>query len=84
MVARDPHRFVNELDTAVGSASYFRSFAGTYVPYVMSSGLLSPEEPEAWLTAQRQAMETEHFSRHATITRNWRAAFSAAESKRDA
>jgi SAM-dependent methyltransferase len=45
----------------IGSASYFKSFAEAYVPYVTRSGLLPPEAVEAWLTAQREAMENGTF-----------------------
>jgi SAM-dependent methyltransferase len=45
----------------IGHGSYFKSFAETYLPYVTMAGLLSVEEAEAWLTAQRQAMENGTF-----------------------
>jgi SAM-dependent methyltransferase len=45
----------------IGNASYFKSFAETYAPYVTKAGLLPPESVEAWLTAQRQSMESGTF-----------------------
>lgn len=45
----------------IGSASYFRSLAETYAPYVKSSGLLSGKAVDVWLTEQHQAMENGSF-----------------------
>jgi SAM-dependent methyltransferase len=45
----------------IGSGSYFRSFAETYVPYVTRAGLLPTESVEAWLAAQRRAMDDGTF-----------------------
>ena len=45
----------------IGSASYFKSFAQTYVPYVTKAGLLPVETVEAWLSAQQRAMEDGTF-----------------------
>jgi SAM-dependent methyltransferase len=45
----------------IGSGSYFKSFAETYVPYVIRAGLLSTEGVEAWLDEQRQAMDSGTF-----------------------
>lgn len=45
----------------IGSASYFRSFAETYAPMVVASGLLPAEEVERWLALQRAAMEDGTF-----------------------
>jgi hypothetical protein len=45
----------------IGKASYFRSFAETYVPFVIKAGLFSAEAAEAWLRAQHQSMEDGTF-----------------------
>lgn len=45
----------------IGNGSYFKSFAETYVPYVIRASLLPAEAVEAWLTAQRQAMDNGTF-----------------------
>jgi len=45
----------------IGSASYFRSFAETYVSYVIQSGMIPEDAVSAWMTAQRQAMENGTF-----------------------
>lgn len=38
----------------IGSGSYFKSFAETYAPYVVSAGLIAEEAVTAWLDAQMQ------------------------------
>lgn len=45
----------------IGTASYFRSFAETYVPYVKRAGLLPTQAVELWLKEQRQAMSNGTF-----------------------
>ncbi len=40
----------------IGSASYFKSFAETYAPYMAKAGLSSAAAVDTWLAAQRQAM----------------------------
>lgn len=57
-----------ELDAAwgeavveVGQASYFKSFAETYVPYVKKSGMLPEQSIDAWYNEQLQAMENGTF-----------------------
>jgi hypothetical protein len=40
----------------IGHGSYFRTFAETYVPYVVKGELVAAEQAEAWLAAQRQAI----------------------------
>ncbi|MES9970868.1 MAG: methyltransferase domain-containing protein [Candidatus Thiodiazotropha sp.] len=45
----------------IGKASYFKSFAETYAPYVSNSGLMTPSEVENWLYVQQQAMESGTF-----------------------
>lgn len=45
----------------IGKGSYFRSFAETYAPYVAKAGFFSAEEVEAWLGAQRRAMDDGSF-----------------------
>ncbi|MDP2824291.1 MAG: methyltransferase domain-containing protein [Sulfuritalea sp.] len=45
----------------IGTASYFRSFAETYAPYIVKAGLFSAEAVGVWLAAQRQAMEDGTF-----------------------
>lgn len=44
--------------TEIGSASYFRSFAQTYVPYVHRAGLLSKDKIDEWVEKQNCAMES--------------------------
>lgn len=41
----------------IGSGSYFKSFAETYVPYVVKAGLLPEAAVETWLGDQQQAIE---------------------------
>lgn len=57
-----------ELDSAwgetvveIGQASYFKSFAETYVPYVKKSGTLPKQSIDAWHREQRDAMENGTF-----------------------
>lgn len=45
----------------IGSGSYFRSFAETYASYVIQSGMISEDSVSAWMTTQRQAMESGTF-----------------------
>lgn len=45
----------------IGNASYFKSFAETYAPYVKRAGLLPAQAVEVWLDEQRQAMENRTF-----------------------
>ncbi len=45
----------------IGSGSYFRSFAETYVPYVKRAEMLPEAVVDEWLQAQRQAMEDGTF-----------------------
>lgn len=45
----------------IGGGSYFRSFAETYVPFVIEAGLLPAEAVESWLAVQRQAMDDGMF-----------------------
>lgn len=41
----------------IGDASFFKSFAETYVPYVKSAGLLPTQAVDIWLDEQRKAMK---------------------------
>jgi len=45
----------------IGQASYFKSFAETYVPYVKQAGLLPERAMEVWHNEQSQAMENGTF-----------------------
>lgn len=45
----------------IGTGSYFRSFAETYVPYVAKAGLVSAPAAEAWLATQREAIQNGTF-----------------------
>ena len=45
----------------IGDGSYFKSFAETYAPYVVSSGLVPKDAVSDWLTTQRQAMRRGTF-----------------------
>lgn len=45
----------------IGSGSYFRSFAETYVPYVKRAEMLPEAAVDEWLQAQRRAMEDGTF-----------------------
>ena len=45
----------------IGKASYFLSFAETYVPYVKTAGLLPSQAVDVWLDDQRLAIETSRF-----------------------
>ena len=46
-----------EAVTEIGTGSFFRSFAETYAPLVADAGLLATETVQAWLDAQRRAIE---------------------------
>lgn len=45
----------------IGTASYFSSFAETYLQYVVSAGLLPSSQVDTWLATQRRAMENGTF-----------------------
>ena len=45
----------------IGNGSYFKSFAETYVPFVMKAGLLPMQAVETWLGEQQLAMENGTF-----------------------
>lgn len=45
----------------IGTASYFRSFAETYVPYVVQAGSLPESSVDEWLQDQRRAMDDGTF-----------------------
>ncbi len=45
----------------IGNASYFKSFAETYVPYVKKAGLLPERAVDVWHKEQHQAMENGTF-----------------------
>ena len=45
----------------IGSGSYFRSFAETYVPYVAKASLVSAAAAEAWLATQCEAIQNGTF-----------------------
>ncbi|MES9993711.1 MAG: methyltransferase domain-containing protein [Candidatus Thiodiazotropha sp.] len=45
----------------IGKASYFKSFAETYAPYVVNAGLYSSKEVDTWLSLQRDAMDKGTF-----------------------
>lgn len=47
--------------TEIGSGSFFRTFAETYAPLVKEAGLLPDATVDAWLDAQRQALEDGTF-----------------------
>ena len=47
--------------TEIGSASYFKSFAETYAPFITKAGLLPVATVEAWLDHQQQSMQNESF-----------------------
>lgn len=41
----------------IGHASFFKSFAETYVPYVIKSGMVPAGEASEWLAEQQRAMD---------------------------
>lgn len=45
----------------IGKASYFRSFAETYAPFVIKAGTLPANVVESWLAEQRHAMDDRTF-----------------------
>lgn len=45
----------------IGLASYFKTFAETYAPYVKSSGEFSGQAVDIWLKEQKKAMENGTF-----------------------
>lgn len=47
--------------TEIGKASYFRSFAETYAPFVVKAGMLPAQVVDSWLAVQHQAMEDGTF-----------------------
>jgi SAM-dependent methyltransferase len=55
------HQAWGDAVVEIGKGSYFRSFAETYVPFVVKAGLFSADSAEAWLRAQHQSMEDGTF-----------------------
>ena len=55
------HQAWGDAVVEIGKGSYFRSFAETYVPFVIKAGLFSAEAAEGWLKAQRQSMDDGTF-----------------------
>lgn len=47
--------------TEIGSGSFFKTFAETYVSYVIDAGFLPADEVRTWHDAQKQAMENGTF-----------------------
>ena len=47
--------------TEIGNASFFRSFAETYVPYVINGGLVGADKVRAWHSLQEAAMDNGTF-----------------------
>mgnify|MGYP001328513969 CR=1 FL=1 len=47
--------------TEIGNASFFKSFADTYVPYVIDAGLEPADKVREWHVAQQTAMENGTF-----------------------
>jgi SAM-dependent methyltransferase len=45
----------------IGSASFFKSFAETYAPYVKRTGVLPAQAVDVWLREQREAMDNGTF-----------------------
>ena len=45
----------------IGIGSYFKSFAETYVPYVLEAGLLPAQEIEVWVSEQQRALNNGTF-----------------------
>jgi hypothetical protein len=45
----------------IGKASYFRSFADTYIPYVRKAGVLSDSMIDDWYVWQQQSMKEGSF-----------------------
>ncbi|MEW8029069.1 MAG: methyltransferase domain-containing protein [Candidatus Thiodiazotropha sp.] len=45
----------------IGNGSYFKSFAETYAPYVMDSGMMADDKVDTWLSVQRKSMESGTF-----------------------
>ena len=52
---------VPDVVAEIGSASYFRSFAETYAPFVARAGLVPPADVDAWLAAQLKSIEAGTF-----------------------
>ncbi len=50
-----------EAVTEIGHGSFFRSFAEIYAPAVTAAGLMPASAVEAWLAAQKQAMDDGTF-----------------------
>jgi SAM-dependent methyltransferase len=55
------HQAWGDAVVEIGKGSYFRSFAETYVPFVIKAGLFSAEAAESWLRAQHQSIEDSTF-----------------------
>lgn len=47
--------------TEIGTASYFKSFADTYAPFVIKAGLFPAATVDVWLATQKRAMEDGSF-----------------------
>ena len=52
---------VADVVSEIGQGSYFRSMAETYAPLIAEAGLASAADVDAWLDAQREAMESGRF-----------------------
>jgi ubiquinone/menaquinone biosynthesis C-methylase UbiE len=71
-IMRDLPRLLPDLDlviaegwgdavTEIGTGSYFRTFAETYVSYVQKSGTVSADSAQGWLNQQLRAMDQGAF-----------------------
>lgn len=47
--------------TEIGHASYFKSFAETYAPYVAQAGLMSADDVDSWMAVQQQSIADNSF-----------------------
>lgn len=45
----------------IGAASYFKSFAETYIPYLKTAGVIPAQSIEAWYEEQQHMMQRETF-----------------------
>ena len=60
-IGLDLHDTLADVVSEIGQASYFRSLAETYAPLIAPAGLARQAEVDAWMDAQRKAMQDNRF-----------------------
>ena len=60
-IGLDLHDTLADVVSEIGQASYFRGLAETYAPLIAPAGLARQAEVDAWMDAQRKAMQDNRF-----------------------